>query len=57
MPSIPALGSQRQRDFLIQGQPGLQIDCQDSQCYTEKPCLKKQQQQKNPRKNKINKSL
>ena len=42
MPSIPALGIQRQRDFLIQGQPGLQIDCQDSQCYTEKPCLQKQ---------------
>jgi hypothetical protein len=23
------------------GQPGLQIECQDSQGYTEKPCLKK----------------
>jgi hypothetical protein len=27
--------------FLIQGQPGLQSELQDSQGYTEKPCLKK----------------
>ena len=28
------------------GQPGLQSEFQDSQGYTEKPCLEKQQQQK-----------
>jgi hypothetical protein len=41
MPLIPALGRQRQVD---QGQPGLQSKFQDSQGYTEKPCLKKQKQ-------------
>ena len=41
MPLIPALGRQRQVDFWVQGQPGLQSDFQDSQGYTEKPCLKK----------------
>jgi hypothetical protein len=29
-----------------QGQPGLQSEFQDSQGYTEKPCLKQQQQNK-----------
>ena len=52
-PLIPALGRQRQRqaDFLVQGQPGLQSEFQDSQGYTEKPCLEKQtnkKQNKNP---------
>jgi hypothetical protein len=28
-------------DFWVQGQPGLQSEFQDSQGYTEKPCLKK----------------
>jgi hypothetical protein len=42
MPLIPALGRQRQADFLVQGQPGLQSEFQVSQGYTEKPCLKKQ---------------
>jgi hypothetical protein len=37
---IPALGRQRQ-DFWVRGQPGLQSEFQDSQGYTEKPCLKK----------------
>jgi hypothetical protein len=40
-PLIPALGKQRQADFLVRGQPGLQSEFQDSQGYTEKPCLKK----------------
>jgi hypothetical protein len=53
MPLIPALGKQRQVDFWVRGQPGLQSEFQDSQGYTEKPCLEKQtdkkpkQQQKN----------
>jgi hypothetical protein len=53
MPLIPALGRQRQVDFWVWGQPGLQSEFQDSQGYTEKPCLEKtnkqtkqQQQQK-----------
>jgi hypothetical protein len=29
----------------IRGQPGLQSDFQDSQGYTEKTCVRKQQQQ------------
>jgi hypothetical protein len=36
---IPALGRQRQTDFQVQGQPGLQNEFQDSQGYTEKSCL------------------
>jgi hypothetical protein len=40
-PLIPALGRQRQADFWVQGQPGLQSEFQDSQSYTEKPCLEK----------------
>jgi hypothetical protein len=40
-PLILALGRQRHVDFLVQGQPGLQSKFQDSQGYTEKPCLKK----------------
>jgi hypothetical protein len=38
-PLIPALGRQRQADFWFGGQPGLQGEFQDSQSYTEKPCL------------------
>jgi hypothetical protein len=41
MPLIPALGRQRQADFWVRGQPGLQREFQDSQGYTEKPCLEK----------------
>jgi hypothetical protein len=41
-PLIPALGRQRQADFSVRGQPGLQSEFQDSQDYTEKPCLEKQ---------------
>jgi hypothetical protein len=40
-PLIPALGRQRQADFWVRGQPGLQSEFQDSQGYTEKPCLEK----------------
>jgi hypothetical protein len=52
-PLIPALGRQRQADFWVRGQPGLQSEFQDSQGYTEKPCLKKQKpKNKNKTKNK-----
>jgi hypothetical protein len=44
---IPALGRQRQADFWIRGQPGLQSEFQDSQGYTKKPCLEKQNKQTN----------
>jgi hypothetical protein len=37
---IPALGRRRQADFWVRVQPGLQSEFQDSQGYTEKPCLK-----------------
>jgi hypothetical protein len=33
-------------DFWVQGQPGLQSEFQDSQYYTEKPCLEKTKQTK-----------
>jgi hypothetical protein len=33
--------SQRQADFWVRGQPGLQSEFQDIQGYTEKPCLEK----------------
>jgi hypothetical protein len=46
MPVIPALGRQRQVDFWVRGQPGLQSEFQDSQGYTEKPCLKKPKKEK-----------
>jgi hypothetical protein len=40
---------QRQADFWVRGQPGLQSKFQDSQGYTEKPCLgKKQKTKKTP---------
>jgi hypothetical protein len=44
-PLIPALGRLRQADFWVRDQPGLQSEWQDSQGYTEKPCLKKQSKQ------------
>jgi hypothetical protein len=40
-PLIPALRRQRQEDFWVQGRPGLQSEFQDSQGYTEKPCLQR----------------
>ena len=45
-PLTPALRRQRQADFWVRGQPGLQSEFQDSQSYTEKPCLRKKQQKK-----------
>jgi hypothetical protein len=39
-PLIPALGRQSKADFWVWGQPGLQNEFQDSQGYTEKPCIK-----------------
>jgi hypothetical protein len=43
IPLIPALGRQRQVDFWVRGQPGLQSEFHDSQSYsyTEKPYLRK----------------
>jgi hypothetical protein len=35
---------QRQADFWVPGHPGLQSEFQDSQDYTEKPCLENQKQ-------------
>jgi hypothetical protein len=46
MPVSPALRRQRQADFQVRGQPGLQIEFQDSQDYTEKPCLGKEKNKK-----------
>ena len=51
-PLIPALGRQRQEDFWIWGQPGLQSEFQDSQGYTENPCFEKTNKQKNKPKKK-----
>jgi hypothetical protein len=39
MPLIPALGRQRQVDFWVRGQPGLQSEFQDRQGYTDRPSL------------------
>jgi hypothetical protein len=55
-PLIPALGRQRQADFWVRGQPGLQSELQDSQGYTEKPCLEKTNKQTNKQKQKQKKS-
>jgi hypothetical protein len=52
MPLIPALGRQREVDFWVQGQPGLQSEFQDSQGYTEKPCLGKKKRKEKKRKEK-----
>jgi hypothetical protein len=38
--------SQRQVDFWVRGQPGLQSEFQDSQGYTKKPCLEKKTKKK-----------
>jgi hypothetical protein len=44
---VPALNPGAQQRQGVQGQPGLQSEFQDSQGYTEKPCLQKQKEQKN----------
>jgi hypothetical protein len=36
-------------DFWVRGQPGLQSEFQDSQGYTEKPCLEKPKKKKKKR--------
>jgi hypothetical protein len=48
---IPALWRQRQTDFCVRSQPGLESEFQDSQGYTEQPCLKNKTKQ-----NKTNKT-
>jgi hypothetical protein len=45
-PLIPAFRRQRQADFWVQGQSGLQSEFQDSQGYIEKLCLKKKKKKK-----------
>jgi hypothetical protein len=45
-PLIPALRRQRQADFRVRGQPGLQSEFHDNQDYTERPCLEKPKKKK-----------
>jgi hypothetical protein len=52
-PLIPALERQKQADFWVWGQPGLQSEFQDSQGYTEKPCLEKTNKQTNKQTNRM----
>lgn len=42
-PVIPTIMRQRQMNLWVQGQLSLQIEFQDSPSYTEKPCVKSQQ--------------
>jgi hypothetical protein len=49
---MSALARQRQVDFWVWDQPGLQSESQDSQDYIEKPCLENQNQK--PKQNKKN---
>jgi hypothetical protein len=51
-PLIPALGRQRQSHFLVQCQPGLQTEFQDSQGYREKLCLENKTKQNKTKQNK-----
>jgi hypothetical protein len=51
-PLIQALGRQRQADFWVLGQPGLQSEFQDSHGYTEKPCIEKPKNQPTKQPNK-----
>jgi hypothetical protein len=50
MPLIPALRKQRQSDFWVRGQPGLESEFRDSQGYAEKPCLEKTKNKKTNKK-------
>jgi hypothetical protein len=52
----PRLGRQKQADFWVWGQPGLQSEFQDSQGYTEKPCLEKQKTNNKTKQNKTKKN-
>jgi hypothetical protein len=47
-----SLGRQRQADFWVRGQPGLQSESQDSQGYAEKFCLEKKTKEKNKKQSK-----
>jgi hypothetical protein len=57
MPLIPALSRQRQADFCVRGQLGLQSEFRDSQGYTEKLCLKKTNQKRKKKKIKLSKPV
>jgi hypothetical protein len=50
MPLIPALGRQRQADLWVRDQPGLRSEFQNSQGYTEKPCLGKKKKKRRKKK-------
>jgi hypothetical protein len=52
---IPEIGRQRQVNSWVRGQPGLQSEFQDSQGYTEKPCLKKTKTKTKTKKTQTNK--
>jgi hypothetical protein len=52
IPLIPALRRQRQADFWVRGQPGLQSEFQDSQGYTEKTLSRKRTKQNKTKQNK-----
>jgi hypothetical protein len=52
----PSTRRQRQADFWVRGQPGLHSEFQDSQGYTEKPCLEKQKNKKTKKKKKKKKN-
>jgi hypothetical protein len=53
-PLIPAIWRQRQANFWVRGQPSLESEFQDSQGYTDKPCLKTNKHPKNPNNNNNN---
>jgi hypothetical protein len=55
MPLISALGRQKQSDFWVPGQPGLQSEFQESHDYTVKPCLKNKQTNKQQKAKQTNK--
>jgi hypothetical protein len=46
MPLIPALGRKWQVALGARGHSALQSECQESQGYTEQPCLKNKQKKK-----------
>ena len=53
----PSTWEAEQADFWVRGQPGLQSGFQDSQGYTEKPCLKNKNKKKPKKQKKIQYSL
>ena len=56
MPLIPVLGRQRQEEFWVGDQLGLQSKFQDSQGYIEKPYLENKQASKQTNKQKLKKN-